>query len=98
MNDVYTMGIYTSGKIYGISIYTLNEGPDDEQIETLFARYYDAEMSDEQIKEVRLFYNERVDKENLHFRVYTECSSTYGPDVYMSWIPISRENFENIIT
>jgi hypothetical protein len=87
------MGIYTSGKIYGISIYTLVEGPDAEHIETLFARYYDDVMSDEQREDVRLFYKDRTDKKNLRVKVYTECSTTYGHDVYMSWIPISRETF-----
>ena len=46
-------------------------------------------MTNEQKKEAYLFYDELSNKENIKFQIYTECSSTYGPGVYMTWFPIS---------
>jgi hypothetical protein len=37
-------------------------------------------MSDEQIREAYLFYEELHNNPNIQFQLYTECSSTYGKD------------------
>ena len=89
------MGIYTSGKIFGVKIYTLD---DDDISYTLFERKYDVIMNNEQMKEAFLFYTELHDKNNVRFKIYTEFSSTYDKDNenYMDWHPISLSYFENI--
>jgi hypothetical protein len=82
------MGIYTSGKIFGIKIYTFN---DDDISYTLFEQKYDIIISVEQMKEAYLFYTELHDKNNIRFKIYTEFSSTYNKDNknYMDWYSIS---------
>ena len=86
------MGIYTSGKIFGIKIYTFN---DDDISYTLFERKYDVLMTVEQTKEAYLFYTELHDKNNLCFRIYTEFSSTHNikNENYMDWHRISENIF-----
>ena len=86
------MGIYTTGKIFGIKIYTFN---DDDISYTLFERKYDVIMSVEQMKEAFLFYTELHDKNNVRFRIYTEFSSTYNKENenYMDWHRISENIF-----
>ena len=86
------MGIYTSGKIFGIKIYTLN---DDDISYTLFERKYDVIMSVEQMKEAYLFYTELHDKNNVRLKIYSEFSSTYNKENvnYMDWYPISLNLF-----
>ena len=81
------MGIYTSGKIFGVKIYTFD---DDDISYTLFERKYDVIMNNEQMKEEYLFYTELHDKNNLRFKIYTEFSSTYDKDNenYMDWYRI----------
>lgn len=86
------MGIYTNGEIYGISIYKI----DDDNIHTLFTHKYESIINDEQIREVYLFYTELDDKNNVLFKIYTECSSTldkYNRANYMEWYPISLNIF-----
>jgi len=86
------MGIYTSGKIFGVKIYTFD---DDDISYTLFERKYDVIMSNEEMKEAYLFYTELHDKNNVRFKIYTEFSSTYNKDNenYMEWYPISLNVF-----
>ena len=87
------MGIYANGSIFGISIYNFN---DDDFSNTLFEEKYDEIMSHEQMREVYLFYNELNDKNNLFFKIYTECSSTlntYNKEQFMMWYPISLNVF-----
>ena len=81
------MGIYTSGKIFGIKIYTFN---DDDDIYILFERKYDVIMNNDQMKEAFLFYTELHNKNNVRFKIYTEFSSTYNKENnnYMDWQPI----------
>jgi hypothetical protein len=85
------MGIYSSGSIFGISIYALN----DEDYNILFEEKYDEIMSHEQIREAYLFYTELNDKNNLLFKVYTECTSTLdlAKHDFMMWYPISLKQF-----
>jgi hypothetical protein len=86
------MGIYTSGKIFGVKIYTLD---DDDISYTLFERKYDVIMTVEEMKEAYLFYTELHDKNNVCFKIYTEFSSTYNKDNknYMEWHRISENIF-----
>jgi hypothetical protein len=87
------MGIYYSGRIFGIRIYNFN---DDEFSNTLFEKKYDEVMSHEQMREAYLFYNELNDKNNLFFKVYLECSSTLDlihNKKYMNWCSISLNTF-----
>jgi hypothetical protein len=87
------MGIYSNGSIFGISIYTLNE--DDYNINRLFEEKYDEIISHEQIREAYLFYTELNDKNNLLFKVYTECTSTLDIEKqnFMMWHTISLNQF-----
>jgi hypothetical protein len=86
------MGIYTSGKIFGVKIYTLD---DDDISYTLFEQKYDVLMTVEQMKEAYLFYTELHDKNNICFKIYTEFSSTYNKnnENYMDWHRISENIF-----
>jgi hypothetical protein len=86
------MGIYTNGSIYGVRIYNFN----DEVSNTLFEEKYDEIMSHEQMNQVYLFYNELNDKNNIFFKIYTECSATfnkYNTEKYLAWHPISLHMF-----
>jgi hypothetical protein len=89
------MGIYTTGKIFGIKIYTFN---DDDISYTLFERKYDVIMSVDQMKEAYLFYTELHDKNNVRFKFYTELISTHNieNEHYMDWHPISLDLFLDI--
>jgi hypothetical protein len=86
------MGIYTSGKIFGVKIYTFD---DDDVSYTLFEQKYDVIMSVDQMKEAYLFYTELHDKNNICFKIYTEFSSTYNKnnENYMDWHRISLSVF-----
>ena len=88
------MGIYTNGNLFGIRIYTFNEHDDFANI--LFEEKYDEIMSHEQMREAYLFYTELNNKENILFKVYTECTTTLdiidkGP--FMTWYPIPLQFF-----
>jgi hypothetical protein len=50
-------------------------------------------MSYEQMKEAYLFYTEFNNKNELRFQYYTECSSTYGEEIYLDWYPMSLNLF-----
>jgi hypothetical protein len=90
------MGIYTSGDFFGIRIYNFN---DDDISKTLFEEKYDEIMSYQQMREAYLFYNELNDKNNIFFKIYTECSSTlnYNTQKFMDWYPISLDKFLEIV-
>jgi hypothetical protein len=84
------MGIYTSGTIFGLKIYNFN---DDDSPNILFEEKYDEMMSNEQIREVYLFYTKLNNKNELRFQYYTECSSTYGEETFFSWFMMSLDLF-----
>ena len=84
------MGIYTNDTIFGIKIYTFN---DDDFANILFEEKYDELMSNEQLREVYLFYTELNNKHDIRFQYYTECSSTYGERTYFNWFPMSLNLF-----
>jgi hypothetical protein len=87
------MGIYSNGSIFGISIYNFNE---DDISNTLFEEKYNEIMSHEQMMEAYLFYDILHDKNNISFKIYTECSSTLNPynrECFMDWYPLSLNDF-----
>jgi hypothetical protein len=84
------MGIYSNGSIFGIQIYNFN---DDDVSNILFEEKYDEIMSYNQIREAYLFYTNINDKNNIFFKIYTQCSNTYGEGIYLTWHPISFNLF-----
>ncbi len=86
------MGIYSSDDIFGIRIYNFDE---DENSNILYEQKYDLTMSNEQLREAYLFYNQLNDKNNISFQIYTECSSTLDVNMknFMMWYPISLNVF-----
>ena len=87
------MGIYSNGSIFGIRIYNFND--DDDFANILFEEKYDEVMSYIQMRETYLFYNNLNDKNNIFFKIYTECSSTlsYNRDNFMGWQPLPSGTF-----
>ena len=87
------MGIYSNGRIFGLRIYDFN----CEDIgNTLFEQKYDEIMSHEQMREAYLFYNQLNNKNNIFFKVYTECICTLNPnnkEPFMDWTPITLNMF-----
>jgi hypothetical protein len=86
------MGIYGSGSIFGIQIYNFN---DNDVSNILFEEKYDEVMSYHQMREAYLFYTELTNKNEIHFKIYTECSSTLSSnsDTFMMWYPMSLDIF-----
>ena len=84
------MGIYSNGSIFGIQIYNFNE---DDVSNILFEEKYDEVMSYHQMREAYIFYSILYDKNNIHFKIYTECSTTYGEGTYFNWSPMSLNLF-----
>ena len=85
------MGIYSNGSIFGIQMYNFN----DDISNILFEEKYDEEMSYIQMREAYLFYNNLNDKNQICFKIYTECISTlsYNKDNFMMWQPLSLDSF-----
>ena len=88
------MGIYTNGSIFGIMMYTVGSDTDDTII-TLFTKQYDMILSDEEKKEAYTFYTELIDKNDICFKFYTECTSTHDlkNKNYMMWHPMTLKHF-----
>jgi hypothetical protein len=84
------MGIYDSGCIFGIKIYNFN---DDDFENILFEKTYNEIMSYEEKKKVYLFYTELNNKDEILFKYYTQCSSTYGEENFFMWYPLSLNLF-----
>lgn len=93
------MGIYSSGKIFGVKIY---KSDNDDFSNSLFEKKQDEIMSHEQMREAYLFYTELEDKTNIFFKIYTECTSTHDPldrGSFMMWYPMSLSTFlENFVS
>ena len=84
------MGIYDSGKMFGIKIYNFN---DHDFANILFEKKYNEIMTDDEKNKAYLFYNGLTNKADIHFQYYTECSSTYGEGTFLSWYPLSLNLF-----
>ena len=86
------MGIYgTDNNIYGIKIY--NDNRDNDTIITLFEIQSEEIISNEQKGEARIFYEKLDNKQNVFFKIYTECISTYREGTFMMWKPLSLSDF-----
>jgi hypothetical protein len=68
------MGIYESGKIFGIRIY---KSIDDECNDILLEKKNNKIFTEEEMKEVYLYYIELNDKSKIKFEYYTEWRSLY---------------------
>jgi hypothetical protein len=86
------MGIYGNGSIFGIQIYDFN---DNDVSNILFEEKYDEVMSYHQMREAYLFYSELNQKNEIHFKIYTECISTltYNRDKFIIWYPMTLDTF-----
>jgi hypothetical protein len=87
------MGIYDSGKIFGIKIYNFN---DDDFANILFEKTHNEIMTDEEKQKAYVFYNGLANKTQIHFQYYTECSSTlnaYNEGKILMWHPMSLNIF-----
>jgi len=86
------MGIYSNESILGIQIYNFN---DDDISNILFEEKYDEVMSYTQMREAYLFYTNLNDKNNIFFKIYTECSSTlsYNRENFMMFQPLTLDTF-----
>ena len=86
------MGIYNNGSIFGIRIYNFN---DDDLSETLFEEVYVDIMSNEEKREAYLFYTTLNNKNDIFFKILTECISTLdlNKKTYMNWYPLSLDQF-----
>jgi hypothetical protein len=87
------MGIYSDGKIYGVSLIL------DGKI--IFEKSFLVVMDGFAIEEVKKEYNSLSDEEknDLSIRFYTSCSSTYDTDnnIFMTWIPSNKNTLEKFI-
>lgn len=85
------MGIYSNDNIFGIQIYNFN----DDNSNVLFEAKYDEIMSFHQMREAYLFYTNLTDKNNVFFKIYTECNSTlsYNRENFMMWYPLPLNTF-----
>ncbi len=86
------LGIYSSGRIYGISIRSDEEGY--TRLEAVFPN----QMTRENIKEFYDIYD-AVDTNGITFYIYTECSTSYEPEAAqdMIWMPTTRAFLDNWI-
>lgn len=86
------MGIYGNGKIFGIQIYNFN---DDDVSNILFEEKYDEVMVYNRMREAYLFYTQLNNKNEIYFKIYTECISTLNcnRDNFMIWYPLTLDTF-----
>ena len=83
------MGIYENGRILGIKMYDFLN--DLENV--LLEEKYEENMSDTQMNKAYLFYTLLNNKTDIHFKYYTECSSTYEEGTFFMWYPMSLNSF-----
>ena len=85
------MGIYSNGGIFGIQIYNFK----DDVCNILFEEKHDEVMSHQQMREAYVFYCILHDKNEIHFKTYTECISTLSnnKDKFMMWHPLTLDTF-----
>lgn len=85
------MGIYIDDIICGIQLYTFN----DDISNVLYEVKQETELSDHQMRDAYLFYNNLTDKDNVFVKIYIECSSTLERNIetFMMWYSWSLDNF-----
>jgi hypothetical protein len=83
------MGVYSDGKIYGISLKLNNQ--------ILFEKISSDEMIVSEIQELKELYD-KLDKEEkvkLNIKFYNWFSTTYS--TFMSWVPSDYITLERLI-
>jgi hypothetical protein len=89
--QLFSNGIYTSGNIFGIRIYNIN---DDKPSDILYETKFECIMTEDEKREAYLFYTQIENKNKIEVNIYTECSSTHDLSVnetFMMWYPLSLE-------
>jgi hypothetical protein len=85
------MGIYSDGKVYGIS-FMLEEA--EYEVKS------DEPLTPKQIKDIKDYYNTVKEKINKYIiRYYALCSSsfTYGPqDTFYTWLPCTASLIDSL--
>jgi hypothetical protein len=84
------MSIYSNGTLYGIKINRISN--DFDRCETLLEIKQDTIMNEKEKRNVHLFYVGLENKEDIHFQMYTECSTNEDGN-FMTWFPISKSQF-----
>ena len=91
MNHIISMGIYTDGKVYGVSVYVIQ---DNGEIVVLFEYKYTIKMTTEQIAEIKKTYYDDLSVEErsiVRIKFYTSCTCTYDTScantTYTDWVP-----------
>ena len=87
------MGIYDNGNIFGIKIYNFNNQDCDN---ILFEKKYNHIITDDEKKKTYLFYTKLNNKNKIHFKYYTQCTSTYQKGTFFRWYPMSLNLFLKI--
>lgn len=89
------MGIYSTGKIYGVRM-----GHDYNELDFIvnhkYEKTYDAVMTDEQRREALEFYRSLDHNKLVRIYLYTEVFTTYDPkdkSVSLMWMPSHEEEF-----
>jgi hypothetical protein len=93
------MGIYTSGRVFGIAFHSESESESEGYVHKHYEKTYPKEMTTENIKEAYDMYN-TLDKNKVLFFVYMECSITHeqkATDTFC-WFPSTREYMEGWFT
>ena len=95
------MGIYANyDKMFGIRMYRLNEDDSEKVLFEIDNGYNYCLLGDyltyDQRCESYRFYKYKIEnKENIHFSVWIECTSTLdsSPQTFRCWQPIDLETF-----
>jgi hypothetical protein len=87
------MGIYSDGKIYGVSLILNGK--------IIFEKTFEVVMDGFAIEIVKKEYNRLTndEKNDLSIRFYTSCSSTYDTNnnIFTMWIPSNKNTLEKFI-
>ena len=65
----------------------------DDEVNIVFEIKDDVDI----ITKANSFFQQLVDKNNLLFSTYIECSNTYGEGVYKTWSIVSSDVFLKMI-
>ena len=84
------MGIYSDGKTYGINF--LIDG------ESVYKKVYEEPMTEDEIREVKVFFDTITDKNTVTIYLHVNCCSTYDSDTFKAWFPASLELLEELFT
>ena len=85
------MGIYSDGKVYGVSLVIDNV--------SIIEKTNTKEMTGQQIQEIKTIYDllSTEDRYKILVRFYTSAVSTYNSETYapfMTWFPVDVQSLE----